>query len=282
MRDSIFIKKDYPEKSDVKGVLKVFNFFLEMNIKTYEKIDPKLMICHPYFSSSHFITNYNEYTIYDLTKSEDFSKAVNYVKEITSEYIENIMSNDSPENASRVVTHCIINITKPFRTFFFKMIFPYLSKTDIAENLRFIWKSCDYVNVDNHISKDSYIYLFTQFGDQLMEDDEKYTYNKLMDFDSIAIYRGSNSVTKHPEINALSYTTSYETALSFANNIVNKNKDAKKSVVTIEIKPHSDWLLCYMEDEHEVVVNYRRMKKYIISQEINNLEGERIRRWKKM
>ena len=278
MRDSIFIKKDYPEKSDVKGVIKVFNFFLEMNIKTYKMIDPKLMISHPYFSSSHFITNYTDYNIYDLIKQEDFNKAVNYVKEVTTEYMENIMSNDDPKNASRIVTHCIMNITKPYRTSFFKMIFPYLSKADIGENLRFVWKTCDYVNVDTSISKDSYMYLFDQFRDLIMEESDKCEYDRIMKFDTISIYRGSNSITKNPELNALSYTTSYETALSFANNTIDRKRNAKKSIVTIEIHPHPDWFLCYMEDEHEVVVNYRKMKKYIHKQDLyiisNNLKGE--------
>ena len=151
-------------------------------------------------------------------------------------------------------------IVKIYKTAFYKYILPYLSEHDAGMLLRDIYKSCDYINVDKNLSKFRLLQLFKHIDKKYYmyeEDIDFYDRLKTVDIDNhgIKIYRGSNDKTNHPMIDALSWTTSYDVAESFA---LMFSKDTG-TIVSTTIH-FSDIVACF-KSEYEIVIDYRKLDK---------------------
>lgn len=139
-----------------------------------------------------------------------------------------------------------------------------MSEHDAGMLLRDIYKSCDYINVDKNLSKFRLLQLFKHIDKEYyMYEEDIGFYNRLKTLDTdnhgIKIYRGSNVKTNHPMIDALSWTTSYDVAKSFA---LRLTKDAG-TIVSATI--HLDDIIACFESEYEIVIDYRKLNRSEIS-----------------
>lgn len=146
-------------------------------------------------------------------------------------------------------------ITKSYRSVFLNETLQYIDRKDLAKYLRKLWISCDYVNVDQVISKSKYVSLFKEADKSaLMNEDEIKRLDNLPD--SVTIYRGINDITNHP-IDGLSWTLDIDTAKWFANRFA-KMKEGTSSIYKATIKKEN--IIAYFEEETEVVVNYKKLE----------------------
>lgn len=235
------------KETNMEMIKNVTNAFLETDIEEIEGINPLIMVQHPFTQNSTWIKSKNFETI-NLLTDEGFKEFKEYVK-------SNII-----DVAERPI-YLLDFITKPYKSNYLYYILKYLNEEDLGELLRDVWKSCDYVNVDYSFSKPEYIKLFRSVNKKyLMDEKELEIFNNLLNSDRLTLYRGTNTQTNHPVYEALSWTTDFETAKKFAIRFYNNSKkEVKYKIAEItlykeEIKKN---VICFFEDESEVVLDYR-------------------------
>lgn len=241
-------------KTDLDAIKEVAESFVWLPFRYDGSVKEFLLMNHPY-------TQYTMVTIPALTLNLITEDAISTYRKYLLHQIHNIDS----------LYPLYLMIVEPYKTAFYKYILPYLSEHDAGMLLRDIYKSCDYINVDKNLSKFRLLQLFKHIDKKYYmyeEDTDFYDRLKTLDTDNhgIKIYRGSNAKTNHPMIDALSWTTNYDVARSFA---LRLTKDAG-TIVSTTI--HFDDIVACFESEYEIVIDYKKLNKFEIS--INTIVGE--------
>lgn len=224
-------------KTDLESVKKFAGIliYLELN----QVSDMPMFVNHPYTTSAFVCQNGKMLNL--LESIED--------RETWEMYLKKMISNIKEYDEFATI------ITKSYRSVFLNETLRYIGNKDLAKYLRKLWISCDYVNVDQVISKSKYVSLFKQADKSaLMNEDEIQRIGDLPD--NVTIYRGINDITNHP-VNGLSWTLDINTANWFANRFA-KMKECTASVYKATIKKED--ILSYFDDEKEVVVDYKKLE----------------------
>lgn len=246
------------DKTDVNIIKEITKDIYSIKPIEIDENDPKYIplfnqVIHPISRTrqTQYYNENNKIEFVDILTDEGFKKVRDF-------YISLI---DRENNAMGIY----LIIDTPYKTSWFNLIKDYLCLEDFVAIFKDIWKSCDYVNVDNAISKRKYLSMFKQFRTELMEEDELKVF---MNFfyrykpeDYFYLYRGSNKKTNHPSINALSWTTSLKYAKFFATRYLKKNEYGNIATLKIPKKYLLDVLVCYLSDENEVIIDYTKIKK---------------------
>ena len=223
-------------KTDLDSVKKFAKIliYLELN----QVSDMPMFVNHPYVTSIFVSKN---------------GKILNLLSEPDRMIWENDLKR-TIANVNRYDEFATI-ITKSYRSVFLNETLRYIGNKDLAKYLRKLWISCDYVNVDQVISKSKYVSLFKQADKSaLMNGDEIQRISDLPD--NVTIYRGVNDITNHP-VNGLSWTLDINTANWFANRFA-KMKECTASVYKATINKED--ILSYFDEEKEVVVDYKKLE----------------------
>lgn len=223
-------------KTDLESVKKFAGIliYLELN----QVSDMPMFVNHPYVTSTFVSKN---------------GKILNLLSEPDRMIWENDLKR-TIANVNRYDEFATL-VTKPYRSMFLDKTLNYIDRKDLAKYLRKLWISCDYVNVDQVISKSKYVSLFKKADKSaLMNEDEIKRLDDLPD--SVTIYRGINDITNHP-IDGLSWTLDIDTAKWFANRFA-KMKEGTSSIYKATIKKEN--IIAYFEEETEVVVNYKKLE----------------------
>lgn len=223
-------------KTDLDSVKKFAKMliYLELN----QVSDMPMFVNHPYVTSTFVSKN---------------GKILNLLSEPDRMIWENDLKR-TIANVNRYDEFATI-ITKSYRSVFLNETLRYIDNKDLAKYLRKLWISCDYVNVDQVISKSKYVSLFKQADKSaLMNGDEIQRISDLPD--NVTIYRGVNDITNHP-VDGLSWTLDINTANWFANRFA-KMKECTASVYKATIKKED--ILSYFDEEKEVVVDYKKLE----------------------
>ena len=225
-------------KTDIDSVKKFAKILIYLELKP--NIDMPIFIDHPYTTSA-FVSQNGE--MLNLLESVEDQKTWEM-------YLKKMISNIKEYDEFATI------ITKSYRSVFLNETLRYIDNKDLAKYLRKLWISCDYVNVDQVISKSKYVSLFKQADKSaLMNGDEIQRISDLPD--NITIYRGVNDITNHP-VNGLSWTLDINTANWFANRFTKMEK-CTASVYKATIKKED--ILSYFDEEKEVVVDYKKLEK---------------------
>ena len=223
-------------KTDLESVKKFAGIliYLELN----QVSDMPMFVNHPYVTSTFVSKN---------------GKILNLLSEPDRMIWENDLKR-TIANVNRYDEFATL-VTKPYRSMFLDKTLNYIDRKDLAKYLRKLWISCDYVNVDQVISKSKYVSLFKKADKSaLMNEDEIKRLDDLPD--SVTIYRGINDITNHP-IDGLSWTLDIDTAKWFANRFA-KMKEGTSSIYKATIKKEN--IIAYFEEETEVVINYKKLE----------------------
>lgn len=207
------------------------NFLVDelMNVDIMETELSPIIISHPFFDTG--IQMDENHQMVDILKSdENFSK-------IKSLYLKKL-HNKSP-------LHILYKICKPYRMFFVKMAFPYLSDNDRGELLREAWITQENPNEDINVSHDDIECMFLQCKPEfLMEKEDYEVWKKLPDV--VHIYRGIHPNKKHE---AFSWTLDKEVARWFANRF-----DRDGMIIEKDIRKELIVAYFNIRDEQEIIV----------------------------
>lgn len=223
-------------KTDLESVKKFAGIliYLELN----QVSDMPMFVNHPYVTSTFVSKN---------------GKILNLLSEPDRMIWENDLKR-TIANINRYDEFATL-VTKPYRSMFLDKTLNDIDRKDLAKYLRKLWISCDYVNVDQVISKSKYVSLFKEADKlALMNEDEIQRIGDLQD--NVTIYRGINDITNHP-VNGLSWTFDINTANWFANRFAKMEK-CTASVYKATIKKED--ILSYFDEEKEVVVDYKKLE----------------------
>lgn len=208
--------------------------------------DIPLIVKHPFTDYAYFYIGKDagdiEESVVDITKNEaGFEKFVERCDRIIQ------ITKDYPSYASV--------ITKPYRSWFLKITKEHISVEDMSRYLKTLWITTDTVNVDQFISKEEYVSLFKEADPKVLMNEKEYKIFKKIP-DEITVYRGVNTTSNHP-VRALSWTRDRKTAQWFANRFVSDTDAGAVYKTTVKKKD----VLAYFENEDEIVVNYKNLKK---------------------
>ena len=194
------------------------------------------LVSHPFFSSI--------YSAYD-------NELINIIE--NEEKVKENVSNQIDK-----ITDCnqfLIFIQKPYLPVFFKMINHYLSKEDFANFLREIWIMVEFPNADKNVSLNDWLKYFQKADKKFLMNESDY--KKFLALpDVITVYRGVKATGK---TKALSWTTELETAHWFASRFKDDGYVCKA-----EIKKEDVFAYFNDREEHEVIVNYKKLKNIVI------------------
>ena len=252
------------DKTDVNTIKEITKNIYSIKPIEIDENDPTYIplfneVVHPISRTrqTHYY-NDSELEFVDILTDEGFNKLRDF-------YISLI---EKENNAMGIY----LIIDTPYKTSWFNLIKEYLCLEDFCTIFKDIWKSCDYVNVDNSISKRKFLSMFKQFRLELMDEEElnvflnffnnqeKYGY-KDTDSNYFILYRGSNKKTNHPPINALSWTIDYKQAKFFASRYLKEGEYGTIVTLRIPRKYILDVLVCYFLNEDEVIVDFTKIKK---------------------
>lgn len=252
------------DKTDVNTIKEITKNIYSIKSIEIDENDPTYIplfneVVHPISRTrqAHYY-NDSELEFVDILTDEGFNKLRDF-------YISLI---EKENNAMGIY----LIIDTPYKTSWFNLIKEYLCLEDFCNIFKDIWKSCDYVNVDNSISKRKFLSMFKQFRLELMDEEElnvflnffnnqeKYGY-KDTDMNYFYLYRGSNKKTNHPPINALSWTIDYKQAKFFASRYLKEGEYGTIVTLRIPRKYILDVLVCYFLNEDEVIVDFTKIKK---------------------
>ena len=140
-------------------------------------------------------------------------------------------------------------LNTPYILEFLKFTENYISNEDLSEILKTFWKHVEYINTDSSIRTSMIKKWFKRaHKDKLMSEKELEVYNNLPE--TVTIYRGVTSYNNKKK-KAVSWTLDREVAEWFANRFDTNTGEVWEQNV------NKDQILCYFEEEDEVIVEIK-------------------------
>lgn len=189
-----------------------------------------LIVSHPYFDSAYLPQKNGEV----LNVLEEPS-AIEYIRNIRRRQLEK-------GDVNRIIS--LIN--KPYRLFYVKCCWDYMSDKDRAETLKFAWITSENTNHDVNVNHHDIQKMFREVKKEYFMNE--LDFEKYMDLsDEFIVYRG---VQHNATEDGFSWTLSKEKAEWFASRFSNHGK-------VIERKVQKKDVFAYIDDlgEQEIILN---------------------------
>ena len=199
-------------------------------VKIYETEFSPLIVSHPYFDSAYLPQKNG-----DILNVLEKPNAIEYIRNIRRRQLE-----------QSDVLQTLYLINKPYRLFYVKCCWDYMSEKDRAEALKFAWITSENMNHDANIKQHDIQKMFQEVNKEyLMSASDFRKYKSLSN--EFIVYRGIQHNAKEE---GFSWTLSKEKAEWFASRFNNHGKVVKRKV-------HKKDVLAYIDDlgEQEIILN---------------------------
>lgn len=154
------------------------------------------------------------------------------------------------ESCNSVSSICFY-MNKPYRLLYIQQLYKYncISPEDMGVVLQDIWTTIENISQDSNLTFIDLVDLFNYADNStLMSEEDHKVFEELPD--RVTLYRGVNSINMN-ELNAMSWSTSFETAKWFANRF----KDEHSQVWKIHLSKSKILAYFSTRNEFECVIN---------------------------